>query len=186
MDEFSYLSVLISIILGLGMTQLLSGFARWIEQRETFRAYGPAMAWAAMLLLVHIQGWWSMFGMRHHRDWTFLEFVIVLLQPITLFLMSALVLPGANSPELDLRRNYFAQTRWLFGLMLALLVISVVKDVALNGELPEQANLAFHAFLFAMAAIGVATENETYHRAFAYSSAVFFTAYIGLLFARLE
>jgi hypothetical protein len=185
-DEFSYLSVLISIILGLGMTQLLSGFARWIEQRETFRAYGPAMAWAAMLLLVHIQGWWSMFGMRHHRDWTFLQFGIVLLQPITLFLMAALVLPGANSPELDLRRNYFAQRRWLFGLMLALLIISVAKDVALNGELPESANVAFHAFLFVMAAIGVATENETYHRVFAYSSAVFFALYIGLLFARLD
>ncbi|HEX3127432.1 MAG TPA: hypothetical protein VH394_08885 [Thermoanaerobaculia bacterium] len=186
MDEFSYLSVLISIILGLGITQLLSGFARWIEQRETFRAYGPAMAWTAMLLLVHVQGWWSMFGMRHHRDWTFLQFGIVLLQPITLYLMAALVLPGANSPELDLRRNYFAQRRWLFGLMLALLIISVAKDVVLNGSLPAPANLAFHAFLFVTASIAIATENETFHRFFAYTSAVFFALYIGLLFARLE
>jgi hypothetical protein len=186
LEEFDYLSVLISIILGLGITQLLSGFGRWIEQRASFRAYGPAIAWTAMLLLIHVQTWWSMFGLRNNTDWTFLEFCVVLLQPITLYLMAALVLPGAGAPELDLRSNYFAQRRWLFGLLAALLIISLLKDLVLTGSLPVPINVAFHALLFVMALAGVATANETYHRFFAYTAAAFFTAYIGLLFARLE
>lgn len=186
MDEFSYLSVLISIILGLGITQLLSGFGRWIEQRAVFRAYGPAMAWAAMVLLIHIQGWWSMFGLRNHRDWTFLQFGMVLLQPITLYLLAALVLPGTNAPELDLRSNYFVQRRWFFGLLMALLVISVLKDLTVNGELPSPANLAFHGVLFATSLVAVLTERESYHRFFAYSSLAFMATYITMLFARLE
>ena len=186
MDEFNYLAVLISIILGLGMTQLLSGFGRWIEQRSSFRAYGPAIAWAAILLVTHIQTWWSMFSMRDHLGWTFLQFGIVLLQPITLFLLSALVLPGANAPELDLRSNYFAQRRWFFGLLMTLLVVSVLKDLAMNGELPDPANLAFHGLLFATALVAIATEREGYHRFFAYSSLATVAVYISALFARLE
>jgi hypothetical protein len=144
------------------------------------------MAWTAMLLVVHIQGWWSMFSMRHHENWTFLQFCIVLLQPITLFLLATLVLPGANAPELDLRSNYFAQRRWFFGLLMALLVISVVKDVALNGELPDPANLAFHGLLFIISLVAAATEREAYHRFIAYSSLAMIAVYISQLFARLE
>jgi hypothetical protein len=185
-DEFNYLAVLISIILGLGMTQLLSGFGRWIEQRSSFRAYGPAIAWAAILLVTHIQTWWTMFSLRDHAGWNFLQFCVVLLQPITLFLLSALVLPGANAPELDLRSNYFAQRRWFFGLLLALLTISVLKDLAMNGELPDPANLAFHGLLFATALIAIITERESYHRFLAYSSVAMIAVYISALFARLE
>jgi hypothetical protein len=185
-DEFNYLAVLISIILGLGITQLLSGFGRWIEQRASLRAYGPAIAWTAILLVTHIQGWWAMFGMRHHSDWTFIQFCIVLLQPITLYLMATLVLPGANASELDMRSNYFAQRRWFFGLLMGLLTISVVKDVALNGELPDPANLAFHGLLFATSLVAISTENETFHRFLAYSSLGMIAVYISLLFGRLE
>jgi hypothetical protein len=185
-DEFNYLAVLISIILGLGITQLLSGLGRWIEQRSSFRAYGPAMAWAGVILVVHIQTWWSMFGMRHHTGWTFLQFCIVLLQPIVLYLLASVALPGAASSEIDLRSNYFAQKNWFFTFLLLLLVISVGKDVALNGELPDPMNLAFHAILFLVSLLAVATKNETFHRAVAYSSAVVIAVYISLLFSRLE
>lgn len=71
MDQFNYLAVLISIVLGLGMTHILSSFGRWLENRGTFQAYGPAIAWAGIVLIVHVQTWWSMFGMRNHIHWTF-------------------------------------------------------------------------------------------------------------------
>ena len=50
MDAFSYLSVLISIILGLGITQLLTGLGRLMQVRRRTRLYGPAVAWVALLL----------------------------------------------------------------------------------------------------------------------------------------
>lgn len=43
MEAFNYLAVLISIILGLGIAQLLTGFGRWIEYRKTFKPFVPAM-----------------------------------------------------------------------------------------------------------------------------------------------
>lgn len=185
MDAFEYLSVLISIVLGLGITQLLSGFSRWLVQRATFRAYGPAIAWAAFLLVVHVQTWWSMFGLRHYAEWSFLQFSIVLLQPILLFLLATLVLPGSSASDLDLKGNYFAQRPWFFGLFLFLLVVSIVKDVLRSGSLPEPINLAFHAAMFVIGGSALVARRDAHHRALAYVALLLIAAYIFLLFADL-
>ncbi len=185
MAEFNHLAVLISIVLGLGIAQLLSGFGRQLEQRQTFRAYRPSVIWATALLAIHVQSWWAMFGMRDHEAWTFVQFALVLLQPIILYLLTTLVIPSQTAPEQDLKRNYWAQRKWFFGMLAALLVVSVMKDVALDRMLPEPVNLGFHVFLFVAACGAIASENERYHHALAYSSVVFCTAYISLLFAQL-
>jgi hypothetical protein len=57
MDEFSYLSVLLSVILGLAVTQILKGFRGLLLSRARIRLYWPVIAWGALLLLVCFQHW---------------------------------------------------------------------------------------------------------------------------------
>ena len=184
MQAFDYLSVLVSIILGLGITQLLSGFGTWLEQRRAFRAYGPAMAWAGFLLLVHVQTWWSMFGMRDFASWNFLQFTMVLGQPIILYLLAVIVLPGPNAPQNDPRENFRMQRRWFFGLLIALVAFSVLKDVS-RLELPDPLNLGFHALFATIALVGALRESERVQRFIAFFSFAAFAIYIALLFAEL-
>ena len=184
MAAFDYLSVLVSIILGLGITQLLSGFGTWLEQRRSFRAYAPAIAWAAFLLLVHVQTWWSMFGMREQESWNFLQFTLVLLQPILLYLLAVIVLPGPNAPQNDPRENFHMQRRWFFGLLLTLVAASVLKDAS-RMELPDPVNLVFHALFGLVALIGFMSARERVQRSVAFFSFAAFALYVGLLFAEL-
>jgi hypothetical protein len=184
MEAFAHLSILLSIILGLGITELLGGFARLIERRRATSVYGPAIAWAALLLLAHVQTWWTIFGYRGLHQWTFLAFFVVLLQPIVLYLLSVLSFPRSAS-SLDLRANYYEHRRWFFALFASLLVVSIVKDLVVAGSLPSGTNLAFHALLFAIAAVGIATANETVHRIVSYGALLLIVLYIGLLFSRL-
>src|SRR5262249_20670475 len=115
MDQFSYLSVLISIILALAVSQVLSGLGRLIQLRGRVRIYWPSLLWAAVLLLLDVQTWWTMFGMRVHRDWNFFAFLIVLEQPIILYLLAVLVFPNFDRLEdVDLRINYFTNASWFF------------------------------------------------------------------------
>lgn len=185
MDAFEYLSVLISIILGLGITQLLLGFARWLERRGSFGAYPPAIAWAAFLLLVHVQTWWSMYGLRHHADWNFLQFAVVLLQPIVMFLLAVLIFPSAGAVERDLRANFLEQRPWFFGLFLALLGVSVLKDLVRTDSLPSPANLGFHGALAALALAGLTLNGERAQSWIGYGACALFSLYIALLFAVL-
>lgn len=55
MDEFSYLSVLLSVILGLAVTQILKGFRGLVLSRARVRLYWPVIGWAALVLLVCFQ-----------------------------------------------------------------------------------------------------------------------------------
>jgi len=182
MGAFEYLSVLISIVLGLGITHLLMGFGRWVEGRSEFRAFGPSLAWAGFLLVVHIQTWWTMFGYTQHREWTFPEFVVVLLQPMVLFLLTLMVFPSSDARRQDLRENFLHQRPWFFGLLVVLLTISIMKDLVLNGTLPGAMDLAFHGIFFVLVILGMALKKEKGHRPLAYSVMVVFVVYTILLF----
>ena len=80
MDEFSYLSVLIAVILGLAITQILQGFRGLLHARETTAMYWPSIVWAGLVLLIAVQSWWASFGLRRLTDWSFLGFTVVLLE----------------------------------------------------------------------------------------------------------
>jgi len=188
MDEFNYLAVLISIILGLGITQLLTGLGKLINTRANVRWYWPVAAWTGFLLIIHIQTWWAMFGLRNHKEWDFLAFLVVLLQPILLYLLSALVLPDltAQTSVVDLRANYYSHSRWFFSLAMAVVVISLLRDIILNGRLPELLNTSIQVLFFIFGAGAVATRREWYHKLLIPINALLYGVYIVALFARLH
>jgi hypothetical protein len=185
MDSFGYLSVLLSIIIGLAVTQILQGLRVLMLSRETARLYAPSLIWTALLLLIATQMWWAAFGLRDHQQWTFGLYGLILLQMALFYLASGLVLPDLRPDNIDLEADYFRNRRWFFGLLAGAAIVSILKDVALEGELPEAANLAFHATLIGSCAGAIVTANRRYHAVLAPLSLVLFVGYIILLFARL-
>jgi hypothetical protein len=186
-DEFGYLSVIISVILGLSIAQLLQGISQIINARERVRIYWPTIGWAILLLIVDIQAWWAMFGYRDKHQWTFLQFAVVLLETIILYLLAALVMPGIRDEQIvDLRANYFRHAGWFFGSLVAVLVDSLLKDVVMVGSLPGGLNLGFHLFWIATALVAAFTRSDRYHKAFICVSFAVFVLYIAMLFARLH
>lgn len=187
MDEFGYLSVIISVILGLSIAQLLQGISQVINARDRVRMYWPTMGWAVLLLLVDVQAWWAMFGYRNKQGWTFVQFTIVLLEAIMLYLLAAIVLPNVpNEGEVDLRSNYFRHAGWFFGSLVVLLLDSLLKSVVVSGGLPGRPDLGFHLFWIATALIAAFVRIERYHKAFICISFGLFIAYIALLFSSLR
>jgi hypothetical protein len=185
MHAFEYLSVLISIVLGLALAQLLTAVGRWLERREEVTGYWPAGLWTAFLLIAQVQTWWAMFGLRNAETWTFLQFSIVLLQPALLFLLSCLALPSPVSPALDLKAYFLSHRRWFFSLLLALLAVSVLKDRVIAGRWPSLLNLGFHAAFAVCAATALASRRGSVQLVAALVAVGVILAYVGLLFANL-
>jgi hypothetical protein len=187
MDEFAYLSVLLSIIIGLGFTQLLTAAGRLIRHRDRVRVDWLPLLWAAVLLLIFVQVWWSMFGLRTYRGWTFFGFCLILSQTCTLYMMAAVVLPEhVDEPVVDLAAHYERQHRWFFGFFLATLIISVTKDLVINGRWPTAANLGFHALLAAICLSAIFVRGRRYQEMAGIAGAAVIVTYIGLLFMRLR
>jgi len=187
MDAFSYLSVLLSIILGLAITQILQGLRALMQARSRLRVYAPSVIWAILLLFVVVQSWWSEFGLRRHEAWTFLAFSVVLAHAICLYMLAALVLPDVQGDApIDLREHYYGHHRWFFGFVVLASLMGIAKDLALYYSLPRPLNLAFQLSFAVAGAIGVLTRREWYHQVLAPASAIGFLAYIGLLFSQLD
>jgi hypothetical protein len=187
MDAFTYLSVLLSIIIGLGISHLLTASGRLITHRDRVRFHWPALLWAGVLLLVFIQSWWAMFVLRHYTTWTFPAFAIVLLQTIALYMVAAIVLPEkVDEAGVDLRIHYEKHRRWLFGFLLAAVVVSVAKDVILYGRFASPENLAFHAFFAISCVSAMLVRGERFNEILAVVAALLMGAYVAILFARLH
>ena len=187
MDAFNYLSVLLSIIIGLGMTQILTAAGGLIRYRARVRFYWPSLLWALTVLAIYVQMWWSTFGLRTLHNWTFASFSLVLLEPICFYLMAALVLPeGIEATGVDMREHYFEQHQWLFGFLFATVVVSMMKEEALEHRLPQGFNLVFHIYFLVLSATGILIRRPRYHEVLAIVAAVSVAVYIAALFATLH
>lgn len=186
MDAFSYLSVLLSIILGLAIAQVLQGYRALLLARERVRLSPPVLIWSGLLLLFATQAWWASFGLRQRTSWDFLSFAIILLQMVLLYMLSAVVFPEVEANEgVDLVDHFERHRRIFYGLVIAMLAVSVLKDVLLDHRLPSPLNLAFHLVLATTAAVGIATRSYRVQLWLALIAVGGFVLYIFLLFARL-
>jgi hypothetical protein len=186
MDSFSYLSVILSIVLGLAIAQVLLGFRNLILTRAQVQLYATTLIWAFIALIIPIQAWWADFAMRKFANWTFPALLVVMLQAVSIYMMAALVLPDISGERfIDLRQHFFAHRSWFFGASLASTIFSLGKTVALSGHLPSPADSAFE-FTFGMLAIAAALiRSEWFHKLLAPAAALIFCVYIAVLFARL-
>ena len=187
LSDFDYLSVLISIVLGLGITNLLGGLATLVRRRSRIAMYWPLPVWIVTLFLIHVQTWWAMFGLREIQHWSFEAFLVVLMQPVLLYLMSALILPESMDGEtkIDLKETYFRERAWFFAAFLAVLFVSLSKDLVLSGHLPDWPNLGAHIIFILFALIGVTTRNDLVHKFLAPFGFLILCTYIGVLFTML-
>ena len=101
MDAFTYITVLLSIVLGLAITQVLLGFRGLILTRAKVKWYTPTLIWAVIALFVPIQAWWADFTMREHPNWTFFALLVIMLQAISIYMVAALVLPDISGEKVE-------------------------------------------------------------------------------------
>jgi len=125
MDATSHSVTLISIIVGLGLTELLLNLHRLIHARRQVRWDPLPLLWTATVLLMLLNYWWAL-AMR--RDGSELAhtagaYGLLLVHPLLLFLLCASVLPRQASEDgLDMRRFYETDRRALVGVFLVYLL----------------------------------------------------------------
>src|SRR5260221_13981361 len=107
-SAFEYVTVFISIILGLGVTQILTGIADLVHQNERVKIYWPHLIWILLALVMHVQEWWVTFELRSYGPWRLPIFLFVLLYPVVLFIFARLLFPfGFSEGVIDFKNIYF-------------------------------------------------------------------------------
>jgi hypothetical protein len=140
MTPFDYVVVLISIILGLGITQIMTGVADLVHQWNKVKLYWPHLLWIVLVFILHIQEWWETYSLHVFTSWKLPTFLFLSLYPVTLFILARILFPFniQESASIDLKEFYYANFRKFYLLTMILIVLSVVSNIIVHGFTYDQ------------------------------------------------
>ena len=130
MQLFEFVMILVSIILGLGVTEILAGLGRLLRMRSSVRWFWIHSLFQLGIFLALLQIWWESWDFRLLSEITFPQSLVLLLGPIAVFLIAHLLYPD-SAADTDLREYYFAQSRLLWSFVVfSTIVGTFMKPIA--------------------------------------------------------
>jgi hypothetical protein len=142
MDRFSFVMVLLSIIVGLGVTELLTNFARQIQNRAKSKFYWLHTVLALLVFIALLQQWWESWDQRLVENWSFPILLLMLGGPIGLYLISHLLFPKEAS-EVNFENHYYDNSRVTYFIgILTVIFASIYRPLSFGDTLIDADNVA--------------------------------------------
>jgi len=134
MSRFEYLSVLISMVIALGLTEITVSWGRLLQRRCEVNFSWLHTFWSAFVVLMMIQFWWGFWNFRVVEDWTLASLLAVVAETITLVLCALQLVPRRSATgAIDLEDLYFANARVFFILAVIVMIQFCAWDVIVLG-----------------------------------------------------
>ena len=169
MEMFEYVAVLTSIIIGLGMAQLLMGITRLIQHPEQARPYWVHLCWVLYMFLLSVFWWWWEFRLGAIELWTFGIYLFVVLYAFLMFLLCALLFPSNFSGYDGFKGYFYAKRSWFFGVFILAQLVdvgdSLIKGMDYFYSLGIQYMVA-QPVIVAFSVAAIVTRNERFHASF--------------------
>jgi len=168
-DSFNYVAVLVSIIVGLGLTRVLSQLSETIQVQDRTRTYWVHTLWMIGLFINLMLSWWVFYRWKAAPQWNFFLFIWVTIAPTLLYLASGVLCPGEleSTGAKDWREYYYANRRGFFFSFVAIWPLDII-DTLLKGKqhFIDQGPLYLPTLaIWTMgSAIAGITGNERYHQ----------------------
>jgi len=164
-SAFEYVSILVSIILGLGITQILSAFSDLLYHYKEIKFYWPHTLWVLFILFLHVQDWFITYQLKDKTAWTLPELLFVLLYPITLFIAVKMLLPSNESDKgTDMKIYYRSHYPVIFFIVGIAIFISILFNVFLLQKSWLQQAVLFVFFGLIIYISVRKVENELLHK----------------------
>jgi hypothetical protein len=112
-ELYLHIRVVISIIVGLCVTTLLNGFARFVQHPTRAKVSILHLGWAASLLLWIIHFWWWEFRLALVAQWTFASYFFIIFYAILFYFLCTLLFPS-DLQDYSGYEEYFLSRRYWF------------------------------------------------------------------------
>lgn len=155
MDRFSFVMVLLSIIVGLGVTELLNNFARQIRNWSRAKFYWLHALLAILVFVALLQQWWESWQQRTVDAWSFPILILMLGGPIGLYLISHLLFPD-DWEKPDFEKHYYRYARSIYGIgALTVVFTTIYRPISFRTSLFDADNAIsiFVLLIFGLLAI---------------------------------
>lgn len=131
-DLYLHIRVVVSIIVGLCITTLLNGFARFVQHPRRMRVSVLHLGWAFSMLLWIIHFWWWEFRLSLVTQWTFSNYSFVILYAVLFYSLCTLLFPSDLNDYAGYEAYFISRRAWFFGLLAATFIADIF-DTELKG-----------------------------------------------------
>jgi len=168
MGEFDFISVLISLIIGLGITNLLSGAGRAFYRRQKNPIDEVQMVLTIATLLILALKWWVTFSWRTETNWTFEKFLVLIVWMVSLFMLTIFLYPPDLS-ETEAHRDIWIQNRQgYYGAFFAMCLFDILQTAMRGGLFHPVWYLPYVGHYATLSAVGFFLRRRGYDRFFAW------------------
>ncbi len=166
MGVFEYIGVLISVIMGLGITHLATGATKLIQHRDKVRFCLPHALWTVNVLIYILLIWWGMFWWSGHDNWFAYEYLFITLYAIVLFFLASMLYPWDMDKDIDVRAYFFRNRLWFFGALFVAWSMDIPETLLKSSadlRATPQEYFWFVGLQLMIATTGLSTRNHFVH-----------------------
>ena len=184
MTPFEYVIVLISIILGLGITTILTGIAEFIKHRPAGRFYVPYGIWIVLVFVLHIHEWWESYSLKSLEAWKLPLFLFIILYPIALYILAHLLFPPGLKPGLSTKDFYMNNYPRIFICAIVMDVLGIIHNLFISRLPIEDQVIQFIVLITLLIMVVTKNKSDTAHHVVA--GVILLIALIGLALDRVS
>ena len=169
MDTFEYAMVLVSIVVGLGVTHLLAGLGQAInrlqDQERPITIEPTYLLWVGFVFFYLIGFWWWEYKFSTADIvWSLDLYYFVIIYAVTLYLMTTILVPWQMQGVTSALEHLLSRRRWFFGLLLLATALDLI-DTFLKGAAWGQrpGYIAFEAGIAAICICGIFSDSKRLH-----------------------
>ncbi len=142
-DLYTHITVFLSIVVALGLSELVSSWGDLLKHRRQTRFYWLHTFWSLFIVFLMIQFWRSVWNYRNVEDWTMAPLTAMVLQTLTLVLAAKMLSPRVDlNQRVDMKIHFHENTKVFFILASLLMVLLAINDVViLHQEILHTENL---------------------------------------------
>ena len=135
MNLFEFIMVLTSIIVGMSLTELLSGIADSMTRRNKREFSWIHLLLSFALVFAVIGAWWELWDFHTTTEWAFSNLLLMLCPSIVLYLVARILNPGREFKS-SVEKYYFKNARLIWILVaIAIFIGNTFRTITQDAKL---------------------------------------------------
>ncbi|MEO7276425.1 MAG: hypothetical protein ABIW33_00175 [Sphingomicrobium sp.] len=178
---FFHVRVLIAVVVGIGITRLLSGVTSMAQHNRDKPVSATHLLWLVTVIVMAIHFWWFEFQLMEVQSWHFELFIFFLLYAFLFTLMAAVLVPENLGEHPNYNTYFMAHRGAFFGLLAATVPVDLVDTLLKGSAHYHSLGLEYPlrlAGLLVLCAIAAWTSNRRLHLFLAGSYLAYFISWI--------
>jgi len=168
MSSFEFIVALMSIIIGLGVTNLLAGAGRAFYRRRQNPIDEVHIVFTAATLLLLVLQWWVTFKWNTQVNWSFDEFLVLIVWTISLYMLTVFLYPPDLSEGEEHGDRFHRNRTGYYSTFLTMCLLDIAQT-AIRGDVFHPVwYLPFVSQYALLASAGLIARRRGYNRFFAW------------------